>query len=174
MNSSPFTPTQLRPPSLVQRLLGRKPARNALVELVNALAEDPLVEMVSQGTVEEIQNRYGVDIASRFPREVEGLYRQYLLHCLDDRRLATTELEAADRLANVLGLPTERRTIIQRQVARKVYLNLVDEVLEDGVVDPEERAFLADLETHLGLPADMAEYMLELRKKQLEKRRRRA
>lgn len=151
-------------------MLGRRPAGNALVELVNLLASDPLVEVTDRQTVEEIETRYGIDLGARFPEELEALFRDYLLHCLRDRRFFVTESEAARRLAAALGVTPARRTVIERQVARKVYLDLVEEVLEDGVVDPEERELLDALQAHLELPRDVAENMLVLRRKRFGRR----
>jgi len=170
VTSSPFARRQLLRPSILQRLLGRQPPRNALVELANVLADDPLLETTTRETVKEIETRHEVDLETRFAQELEEIYRDYLLHCLRDRQLSALEIEAARRLADALDLARERRKVIQSQVARRIYLEMVEQVLEDGIVDSQEQEFLDELQEHLELPDDLAENMLELRRKQFRQR----
>lgn len=167
VNTLPFKRREPRRPTLLQRLLGRRPAENALIELVNTLAELPRPDIPEPGLVDEIGQRHGIELRARFSGELEELYRGFLLHCLADRRFSREESEAAGRLARLLGVSAPRCVVIHRQVARKVYLRTLEEVLADGAVDPEERAFLAQLQTHLGIPEDQADNMMELRRKQL-------
>lgn len=168
MDASPFDRREPEPPSLLQRILGRSPPENALVELVNLLAERSPSDFPGPDEVQAIGRRYGVKLTERFGEELEGLYRTFVLHCLEDRRLSTEESAAAGRLAEALGLSAPRCAVIQRQVARTVYLRSVEEVLADGEVDPGERAFLRELQRGLGISADDAENMLDVRRQQEE------
>lgn len=171
MTPLPFRPTELRRPTLLHRLRGAGPPENALAELVNLLAESESVVEVAPARVEEIEARYELRLREAFPGETEALYRDFLLHCLSDRRLTEEELDAAGHLAVLLGLPAERSDLIQRQAARAIFLGSVEEVLSDGVVDPRERAFLEWLRQRLGIPEDAAENMLQLRERQRRERR---
>lgn len=168
MDASPFDRREPEPPTLLQRILGRSPPENALVELVNLLAGRAPSDFPGPDEVQAIGRRYGVTLAERFGEELEGLYRTFVLHCLEDRRFSEEEITAAGRLAEALGLSARRCAVIQRQVARTVYLRSVEEVLADGEVDPGERAFLKELQRSLGIPADQAENMLEVRRRQEE------
>ncbi len=162
----PFRRREPVPPSVLQRLLGRAPPVNAFIDLVNTLVDRPLHELQGTELVEEIEARHGVDLYGRFRGEMEGLYRDFLLHCLEDRLLSEVEREAAGRLARLLRLPADRCAVIHRQVARRLYLRSVEDVLADGTVDPGERAFLRWLQSRLEIPSDIAENVLELRRRQ--------
>jgi hypothetical protein len=166
----PFRPTEPLPPTLLQRLRGRRPPRNALIELVNQLAESPSVEEITPDRIDGIERKHRVNLRESFRSELEGLYRDFLLHCLEDRHLSEEELAAACHLADVFGLVPARRDLIQRQVVRSIYLGSVEDVLADGTVDAQERVFLGWLRERLGIPEDAANNMLEMRERRVRER----
>lgn len=163
---SAATPFEIKPPtktSFLQRLRHRKPVENAFVEVNNLLARVGRVRSVSQDQLEAIARNYDIDLNARFAGRLEKLYRDYLVFCLSDRRLTDEEVADLAHLQMILGLTSDCVDSIHRRVAREVYFRTIDEVLEDGTVDEQERAFLRQLRTHLSIPDEMAENMLEMK-----------
>lgn len=157
-------------PRLVDRVLRRRPAAHAFIELNNLLAGASDPREVSEEHVEAICRSYGIDVRSTFAARCRNLYRDYLLWCLTDQRLSDEELACLAHLATLLRLDSTTTAAIHRTVTRTVYLRSVEDVLDDGEVDEEERLFLARLSEHLEIPAGMAENILEMRRRQLEVR----
>lgn len=158
-------------PGMVDRFLRRRPAADAFVELNNLLAEATDPREVSEDQVEAICRTYGIDVRSTFAARCRNLYREYLHWCLTDHRLSDDELACLVHLATILRLDSTTTAAIHRTVSRAVYLRSVEDVLEDGKVDEEERRFLARLSEHLEIPTGMAENILEMRRRQLEKQK---
>jgi hypothetical protein len=171
--SSPFHPVQPLRPTLLQRLLGRQPPANALALLIMRLRESESPRAVSSDVVDAIGRAHRVELRSMFRHELEGLYRDYLLFCLMDRRLSHEELSDLEHLRSIFGLDPAAVEVVQRNVARQLYLKSVDEVLADGTVDPEEREFLRRLRQDLSIPESIAENILEVKRQQLEAREKR-
>jgi hypothetical protein len=175
MTPSPFHDIEPLRPTLLQRLLGRKPPANALATLIRRLRAASSPRAVSPSDVDAIGRDHGVNVRKLFRQELEGLYREYLLHCLTDRRLSTEELADLEHLRSLFGLDAETVETVQRNVARQLYLKSVDEVLADGTIDPEEREFLLRQRTDLSIPEAIAENILDVKRRQRaarEKRRR--
>lgn len=171
MAAQPFQPAPHRGlAGRIHRLLGRRRPANALVELRNLLAEAPSVDQVDPGKVARIEERFGLKLARTFPGEVQGLYRDFVVHCLEDRRFSDEELGNVRHLAALLSLPGEVCELIHRKAAREVYLCSIQEVMADGSVDPQERDFLRELQAHLEIPVEVARNMEEVRRRQLRSR----
>lgn len=170
MDAVPFQPVEPLRPTVLQRLLGRKPPANALVALVDRLRAADSPRDVSPDVVDSLSREYGIDIRSLFRHHLEGLYRAYLLYCLTDRRLSSEELADLDHLRRLFGLDPAAVETIQRNVSRQLYLRSVDEVLADGTVDPDEREFLRRLRDDLEIPESIAENILEVKRRQMQAR----
>lgn len=170
---APFTPVEPLRPTLLQRLLGRKPAANALVTLIDRLCEVATPRAVSAAEVDAIGKDHGVDLRRLFHEDLEGLYREYLVYCLTDRRLSTDELADLEHLRVMFGLDQAAVETVQKNVARQLYLRSVDEVLADGTVDPDEREFLLRLRQDLSIPESIAENILDVKRRQMEAREKR-
>lgn len=120
--------------------------------------------------VAAIEERFGVEIRARHAGELEAMYRAFVRTCLEDRRFSAEELEEIRHLARLFGLSADRCDLIHRKVAREVYLRTIQEVMADGRVDAGERAFLAELQSHLGIPGEVARNMEDVRRSQLQSR----
>lgn len=162
----------LRPPrpGLLDRVLRRRPAANAFIELNNLFAGAREPVEVSAGDIDAICLAYGIDVRGTFGARCQALYRDYLHWCLTDRRLSDAELVNLGHLATLLRLDATTTTAIHRSVTRTVYLRTVEEVLEDGAVSDDERAFLRRLGQQLDIPAGTAENMLDMRHRQIRNR----
>lgn len=157
-------------PTLLQRLLGRRHPANALRELRRLLADASSPRAVAPESVDALDQRFGLDVRRRFHVEMQGIYRAFVLGCLEDRRFSDAELDEARHLALLLGLSDEVCGLLQRKVAREVYLRSIREVMDDGSVDEQERHFLRELQARLEIPGELAENMEEVRRRQLRSR----
>lgn len=171
------TPARFRPlpyvrPTLLQRLLGRRPAANALATLVDRLRSADSPRRVTPAEVEGIGRDFGVDIPKLFHHQLQDLYRDYLLFCLTDRRLSDDEVADLEHLRVLFDLDKPTVQTIQRNVSRRIYLKSVDEVLADGTVDPAEREFLHRLQTELSIPEAVADNLLDVKRRQMQARER--
>lgn len=171
-DASPFRALQPVRPTLLQRLLGRQPAGNALVVLVERLRAADSPRDVTADDIATIGRYHGVEIPVLFHHQLQDLYRDYLMYCLTDRRLSEEELADLEHLRTLFGLDAATVQTIQRNVSRQIYLKSVDEVLADGTVDPAEREFLSRLQTDLSIPESIAENLLDVKRRQLQARER--
>ncbi|HEX6132762.1 MAG TPA: hypothetical protein VFZ24_02190 [Longimicrobiales bacterium] len=162
----PFNELRPVPRTLTQRLLGRRPRENAAVEVNNLLARSTGVRAVSREDVERICARHRTSLNGPLAGRFERLYRDYLTYCLEDRHLSGDELADLTHLQNVLRISPETASAIHEYVARAVYSRSVAEVLEDGVIDAGERAFLGRVQQELSLSGRAADRILESKLRQ--------
>lgn len=153
----PFTPIPPVPQSFWQRILNRQPKENAFIEINNMLAAADSVLDVDPESIHDVSRRYRTSLSGPLAGRLERLYRDYLTCCLEDRHLSESELAGLSHLAMLLRLDKPTILAIHDYVARYVYSRSVAEVLEDGVIDADERAFLHQLQQDLALPARAAE-----------------
>jgi hypothetical protein len=169
----PFLSIERDPPGLLERVLRRKPATHAFVELNNLFAGAGDPSAITEEDVEQICRGYGFDVRRTFAARCQKLYRDYLSWCLTDRRLTDDELANLAHLATLLRLDATTAAAIQHAVTRNVYLRSVEEVLADGETSDEERAFLQRLSEQLRIPAGTAANIYDVRRRQMEQRKQR-
>lgn len=150
--TEPFSMQALRPATFWQRLLGRRPHENAVIETNNLLARADSVRAVAPEEIDWICNAYGMDLRRDLAGRAERFYREYLLYCLQDHHLSEEEHADLQHLKRILHLAPESVAALHENVARQVYSRSLTTVLDDGRIDPEERAFLDRLQRALGLP----------------------
>jgi hypothetical protein len=153
-------------------VLGRPQPRQALVTLVDRLVEADSPRRISADDVTEIGRRNGTDLPRDFRTELEHLYRDYLLYCFTDHQLSDDELADLAHLESIFQLEPATCDVIHRHVARQLYFKSVSEVLADGTISADERAFLQQLQQQLGLPAALAENISDVRERQVNSARR--
>jgi hypothetical protein len=158
---APFTFVPPRRRSLLQKLLDRHPRENAPVAVNNLLAAARRPRDVSSEQIRQVCAEHRVDLHGRWQGRFERLYRDYLMFCLEDRQLTHEELADLTHLKTVLSIAPEAVAAIHEHVARQVYSLSVAEVLEDGVIDDEESAFLGRLQHELALSARAAHRIMD-------------
>jgi hypothetical protein len=147
----PFMPLPHAEPTLWQRLLHRRPRENAFVEVNNLLAAAPSVRAIDATDVQRICRLHRVELRGPIAGRFERLYRDYLLYCLEDRHLSDDELADLQHLRVVLRIGSEAALAIHEYAARHVYSRSVGDVLADGIIDEDERAFLSALQRTLSI-----------------------
>lgn len=157
----PFAFITPRRQSLLQRITRHPPRENAPVAVNNLLAAANRPLEVSAEDVARVCAQHRTGLHGRMQGRFERLYRDYLAYCLEDRRLTDEELESLAHLKTILRIEPESAAAIHEHVARQVYSRSVAEVLEDGVIDDEECAFLGKLQQELALSARAAHRLME-------------
>lgn len=143
------------PPGLLDRLLGRNPPRNLVIEIENRLARLSKVSELTLEDVVSLAEAYGADL-HRHQDGLAALYRQFLEHCVRDRRLSDAELADLAHLKAVLQLTDGVIERLHDDVAGRVYGEAVAAAIADRRLDPEERQFLARLRAQLHLDESIA------------------
>ncbi len=140
--AEPFQSLSERGGSAVARLFSTRRKSNSIREIEDLLACASRVLDVSNETVEEIAKRYGLDLSTRLCGQRKLLYQRYFEYCLDDSKLSADE--TAD-LAHLKGIPQLEDAAVAEvhdEVARVVYGDAIELLLEDHRLDPDEAEFL--------------------------------
>jgi hypothetical protein len=167
--SAPFTPLTPARPTLGQRLLRRLPRENAVVEITNLLASAGSVRDVTRDDLAPVLEAHRTTLSGPLAGRFERLYRDYLAYCLGDRQLSEDELADLAHLQRLLRIPADTAFAIHEHVARQVYSRSVADVLDDGVIDIEERAFLGRLQQQLAISGKAAHRILESKLRQQQR-----
>ncbi|HSK20507.1 MAG TPA: hypothetical protein VK912_15240 [Longimicrobiales bacterium] len=158
----PFVQLPTARPTLLQRLLRRRPRENAVIEINNLLAAAKHVRTVSRSDVSRICTEHRTSLSGPLAGRFERLYRDYLAYCLEDQHLSDDELADLAHLQNLLDIHAAAAARIHEHVARQVYRCSVADVLDDGVIDAVEREFLGRLQHDLAISGRAAHRILEV------------
>lgn len=101
-----------------------------------------------------------IDLSNRLARGRRALYRRYLTHCFEDKRLSKKEQTDLAHLRTLLHLKQNDLSHIHDDVAIEVYGEAVHEVLDDFKLDDDEAEFLNSLQKDLGLSELQADRIL--------------
>lgn len=156
-SSNPVFATQTRvKQGFISKILGRKPAMNAIVDLTNLLASRPILHITEQ-EVQSISQYYKVDLYKKFAPKLKQLYAAFLVHCLSDNKLSNEEILQLKKLKSLLSLRDNDIGNIHYQVSGKIYQKSFAEALKDGRIEQHEKDFLERLEKELRLPEKLAQ-----------------
>ena len=100
--STPFNKRQLKNSSFFQRILGKKPKENVIIEIMNLLADK--FPNITSNNIDEIAFKYKTNIHKIFMKELYDIYRTYLKYCLMEKHLSKEEINNLNHLKNLLGL----------------------------------------------------------------------
>lgn len=137
------------------RLRGRR-AQAAIDEVREALARAKRVRDVSAAFVDEIAARHGADLTRELTPLRQELYRAFMEHCLRDGVLSGEERSELAHLRGLLCLDERCAAEAHDGVARAVYGDALEKVLDDHRLDAEEESFLRRLQEDLELPDEIA------------------
>lgn len=125
-------------PGPMDRLLGRRPARNAWVELHNLIVAAADTREFGPEARARIGRRYGVDLAVAFYEERLDLYAALLAAALADGALTGAERRRLAHVARTLALDVGDLAPVHDAAFGRV----VGEALADGCLSVEERLLL--------------------------------
>lgn len=155
--AAPFVTQAAVLPNRVQRWLGREPKKNVVVDIRNLLARAPRVSGVREADIRTVSETHDVDPCRTFPTELEAIYGEFLSHCLKDKVLSDEELSDLRHLKRLFGLPDVAVERVHERVVGEVYQEGVAEAVADGRLSPDERTFLARVQTELRLAEHVRE-----------------
>ena len=153
--ADPFERNQAPGRRLGGLLRGRRAEVFAAIE--DLLAQAPHVRDVGPDVVWGVCAARGVDLRRRYAAERARFYQRYLEHCFADKTLTDVETAELMHLRTMMHLGPDDVAKVHDAVARQVYGEALDKVLEDLEVDPDENAFLRALREELQLPDAEAE-----------------
>src|SRR5665647_771183 len=85
----------LKKPSLIQKLLGKVPTENAMVEINNLFATyQTSIDNIKLDNIIEIADKYKVNLNKKFKEIRLELFRDYLHYCLTDSKLEDFEIKS--------------------------------------------------------------------------------
>lgn len=156
MNGNLFQTIPLRNTSLFQKIFKQLPEENAVIELNNILASKPIKD-ISTNEIEDIQNRYKLNLNKEFQLNLEEFYTVYLNYCLADKVLNEQELIELNHLKLILNLDDKTIDKLHAKIGEVVYKKSFLEAVADGRLTKNEEDFLNKLETTLRLPKELAD-----------------
>jgi len=138
------------------------PAKSACRDQIeHLLAEAESVRSVSAREVAEIGARHGLNLGRQLAVARRELYRRFLEHCFLDFKVSSEESADILHLREILHMAKWEASEIQDEVVKRVYGRALENVLEDGELDPEEENFIRRLREDLEIPLVTAEGMLQ-------------
>lgn len=155
MSQSLFAQANLSERSFFQKIFKQHPPENAVKEVNNLLASQPLLQ-ISRREIEAVEKKHSVNIKKEFKLNLEEFYAVYLNHCLKDKSLSEDELKELKHLKTILNLDDKSIDTLHAKIGEILYKQSFQEAVSDGRLTKEEEMFLRKLESELRLPKDLA------------------
>ena len=149
-SDSGFEKRELKKRTLLQRITGQHPADNMSAEIINILAEKPILS-ISMNDLEAICEKYKTSLL-REGLMARTLYEQYLQYTLADNLLTDSEIANLQHLKQIMHLTDTQLADIHKNF----YSQHVKGALADGVLEEHERDFLDKLKKELHVSDDLA------------------
>jgi len=146
---------ELKQPGIIARLLGRKNKQNALLEIQNLLATQPLHD-VEPGMIDGILAEYGLPPAQA-RHGLKNLFTTVLRYSVHDLNVSDKEVEDLQRLRTLFGLSDQDVREIESAVIHPIHRRELQKALADHHLTSEEKARLNDLVKRLRLPDEIAQ-----------------
>ncbi|PIO48174.1 MAG: hypothetical protein CMR00_06115 [[Chlorobium] sp. 445] len=140
-----------------QKLFGKHPPENALIELNNLLASKPILEISFEELSQSLAKYKKLNRVEEFRSEIMQLYKRYLEHCLQDKAFSEKDIEELQHLKKLLNLSDREIEILHENVVSEIYRESLKQALTDNRLDEQEHAFLEKLQQDLLLPKRIAE-----------------
>jgi hypothetical protein len=148
---------ELKKQGLIQKLLGKLPAENVMVEINNLFAANQTsIEKIKLDNIIEIADKYKVNLNNKFKEIRLELFRSYLHHCLTDSKLEDFEIKSLKHIREILLLnETDTESQIKLET-EKLYEQHVKVAVEDGKLDDSEKENLERLKKDLLISESVA------------------
>jgi len=159
----PFDVKPLRKPGVFERMLGKSPEDNGLIELLNALGESANVHEVPETLISRLNEKYRCDIQVEFASDLQERYRGFLAWCLKDRKIDGSEADDLAHLRVLFGISDRLHQRIYQETAEAVYDRAISEILADDCVTEDEKSFLKTLAADMRLPVDIEHRLYQSR-----------
>ena len=152
-----FNKRPLKDETILGGLIHKKNPENALIKLINALADAGDAREVTEANVGAISADYKLDLHAKFRVELDDYYRKYILLCLSDRKFSEDEVTTLWHLKSLFAISDSRHDKIYEEVGQEVYRRTIRAAVADSQITEKERAFLKQVQIDLELPEAVAE-----------------
>lgn len=149
-----FIRTELKQPNIIQRLFKSEPKENAIAEINNLLATNP-VKKIKLEEIEAISTKYKVDLYKKYCDNLKGLYVIFLKHCLKDNLLTDSEIEELNYLKSILMLQDTDVENLHNKITSDIYRMYFEEAISKGKIYEAENYYLDKLQKNLKLSNDI-------------------
>lgn len=137
-------------PSFADRLLRREPRENAYIEIHNAIARAPLLE-ISKDDIDAILSRHKTTAGAARSR-LTSIYADVLKYYIKDFRLSDKEASDLGHLRDILSLNPADTGHIHAAVIYPILQNAVRNAVFDDKLTADEEAWLNRLAQGLKIP----------------------
>ncbi len=163
-----FKRQELRKPGWIEKIFNKMPHENALIRINNLLADaEKNIQQISIDNIVDIGNTYRVDLKKNFKEERKSLYRQYLLHCLEDNHLDQEEIKTLRHLKNILMLNEKEVSQLMNNETQIAYEEQVKDAMRDGKLTGEEKKKLEKLKENLLISESVANEIYDRNAKEI-------
>ncbi|WP_430936814.1 hypothetical protein [Saccharicrinis sp. 156] len=163
-----YKPQELKKPSLIQKMFGKVPAENGLIEINNLFASHQTdIEKISLENIVEVAERYKINLKKKFKAKRLELFQKYLHHCLIDSKLEDSEIIALKHVKDILLLNEKDTQELLKTETEKLYQEQVKEAVSDGRLDNNEKENLERLKKDLLISDEIADKIYETNAKEI-------
>ncbi len=141
--------------SFLQKLFKKFPSQNFIIEVNNLLSANPVLS-IEKYHIADIVGKYGANLGTNNVNKLANFYSDYLIHCLNDKKLSSNEMHELKHLKEVLSLSDKEVEEIHNKTSGAIYKKSINEIIADGVLDRNEEDFLNKLQLELQLPIEVA------------------
>lgn len=157
-----FKQKELKKPNLFQKLIGKNPSENAIIEINNLLSSSEFeIEKITFDQIISIANKYKINFKNKFIEYRREIFNTYLKHCLIDSNLDDSELKSLKHLKDILLLDDVETQELINQETKKIYNQNLKSLLADGKLDSFEKQKLINLRKGLMISEDVARKLYE-------------
>ncbi|MBR5965037.1 MAG: hypothetical protein IK015_02825 [Treponema sp.] len=137
--------------SFFHKIFKTLPKRNFIIELQNLLDDNSNdLTAVSKDMISELKEKYKIS-SKDFEREREYFLKQYIQHCLYDKRLSDNEKKQLEHLNDLLDLD---RNLLWKQIREEgqvIYRDKMRAVIDDDKISDSEQLELDSLQKEFNL-----------------------
>jgi hypothetical protein len=152
----PFTIKSLEQPNTIQKMLRQMPKMNALIEVNNLLAGHEIDEITS-GQIEDISQKYGIDVQKHYSNELLDLYREFVSYYLPFVTRIEKTRDDANKFLNLFRVTDNNKADdIWEVFAKKIYTEEYSKAIINGRLTSEIETYFSKLANMLNIPENVS------------------
>lgn len=159
MMSTAFETKPLIAQSFMQRLLRQQPIENAVIELNNLLATQPILS-INRTDLDLIEQRYSV-LLSQFMLNLEEFYAVHFNFRLTNHLLPGEGVAELDHLRTLFQLPGQSIEMIHNRIGAIAYRQQAEKAVVDGQITVKDKAALDELQAVISISDELAVSILK-------------
>lgn len=148
----------LKEPTFFQKIFGKVPTENALLEINNLLfVNQGNIDRISIDNIIGIANKYKVNLTKKYKESRLELFENYLHYCLIDDKLEDSEILILAHLRDILLLNEKDVEELIKKETERLYEKHVKGAVSDGKLEDFEKENLEKLRKDLLISENVAE-----------------